>query len=274
MVNAFPFIKLNNNHLREVGRDKLLCMFQNNRFNNNTKQRMLNDYGLMSADILMFVEAHIDLNFLERNGIELNGHDCIMVTGCRDASASCGQVCFARNNISHQIHFKCNNASLNRREYTGDLTNLTELSLFGVHSYSLNTPQRFILLVYKHPQRTWQAFWRDIAEFINKCGDANLLSDDDILYVIGDFNMDFLSNEYASLLELLTRRIDIKLASDFDNKDTFISIGRDVRSRVDWIFKSVDFDNREYIRQPNERVWLYETWYADHRPIAFEIIFD
>jgi len=50
-------------------------------------------------------------------------------------------------------------------------------------------------------------------------------------------------------------------------KDTFISVSRNVRSKIDWIFKPVQLENSH--NENGEGIWLYATWHAEQRPIAF-----
>jgi hypothetical protein len=88
-------------------------------------------------------------------------------------------------------------------------------------------------------------------------------------YIFGDFNIDFTTAKYQDIGKKLCQLLHFDLTSSKELKMTIISTSRNQKSKIDWIFKPLNMNEKKYCD-----VWLYETWFAEHRPIAFELLFD
>jgi hypothetical protein len=239
------------------------------------------DWGYQEADVILLVEAHLNVDHLRREPDLLRtppNFKRLHITMGEGWCTAVGQICFVRESIEHKIrHIACNasdeidatHAFHTRREYN----DLAEFSLIRYDHCDSSTV--YICFVYIHPeaaQKYQPSHINELKEFLNKhiftCSEyleACRLEKSIKICIMGDFNCDF--NEWNSNLKIETFEHHFNMYPTIFNTMTYFKWTKKNHTTNEQILKARQLD-WAFATNTTDKISLrtlpYECWFSDH----------
>ena len=175
---------------------------------------------------------------------------CINSTGSRQLNSSNGCTCFVKEQYQRRLKFVGNNAQ-GSIEYSA--TNILEINLL-----KLKLPQQasvYICYLYKHPKLPQEQFLIQFMSFLETHFTISNGTIDEDLFVLGDFNIDALSDNTTHVFDTIQQETGLKIISPRSpttDKGTMIDIA---------LSNCLNGFTCE----------TYESYYSDHKPLCLTL---
>ena len=152
---------------------------------------------MKNADILIFVETHVQTNYAHACNYELNQFKLVRIGSSPLDGAKNGCALFVSNRFTEgtDYNFVCDNSTRGDSVYEGNKVCELAMVQLVLPAGQKNAMQRILIIYgYNHPEMGKKEFFAELDNFITKC---NLKlkrtasnGSKDLFYLIGDFNID------------------------------------------------------------------------------------